>query len=62
MRLKSQLDAITSVKGVEVDQNVSEQLEEAIKENSSEMEALPDTDFRRVFWDQQEIFLISVIQ
>ena len=44
---------LESVKGIEVDSEVSEEIEMVVKERSSEMEALPKSDFRRVFWDQQ---------
>ena len=51
--MKRQLDMMTLMKGVEVDQNVREEMEQVIKDKSPEMEALPVTDFRRLFWDQQ---------
>ena len=52
-RMKRQLDMMRSMKGVEVDQDVSEEMEQVIKDRSSEMEALPVTDFRQLFWDQK---------
>ena len=36
-----------------VDRDVSEELEDIIKDKSPEMEALPMNDFRHLFWDQQ---------
>ncbi len=49
----SRLDMMTSLKGIEVDKDVNDEMEDVIKCRSSEMEALPVTDFRRLFWDQQ---------
>ena len=52
-RMKNQLKSITSEKGVAVEAHVQEEMDHVIAERSSEMEALPETDFRRVFWEQQ---------
>ena len=52
-RMKQRLESLTTKKSVEVDSEVSQEIEDVIKEKSSEIEALPKSDFRRVFWDQQ---------
>ena len=52
-RMTQRLESMTSVKGVEVDCDVCGEIEKVIEERSSEMETLPKSDFRRVFWDQQ---------
>ena len=52
-RMKQKLELMTSAKSVEVDSVLNDEIEEVIKERSPEMEALPTSDFRRVFWDQQ---------
>ena len=58
-RMKSRLESITSVKGVEIDPESSQQIEAVIAERRSEMESLPTTDFKRIFWDQQVIVYAS---
>ena len=58
-RMKSRLESITSVKGVEIDPESSQQIEAVIAEWRSEMESLPTTDFKRIFWDQQAIVYAS---
>ena len=57
--MKSRLESITSVKGVEIDPESSQQIEAVIAERRSEMESLPTTDFKRIFWDQQVIVYAS---
>ena len=52
-RMKQWLESVMLAKGVEVDPEASEEIEKVIKENSFEIDALPKSDFRRVFWDQQ---------
>ena len=47
--MTQQLESKTSVKGVEVDGDVSGEIEKVIEERSSEMETLLKSDFRRVF-------------
>ena len=58
-RMKSRLESITSVKGVEIDPESSQQIEAAIAKVKSEMESLLTTDFKIVFWDQQVIVYAS---
>ena len=52
-RMKKKLDLLTSQKGVAVDIEVQKEIEETISNKKSEIEALPTSDFRRVFWEQQ---------
>ena len=55
-RMKLRLESLTSEKGVEVDQDVQEEITEVIRDKNEEMQSLPISDFRRVFWDQQVHF------
>ena len=48
-RMKKKLDAMTTNNGVQVESEVQEEIEN----HRPEIEALPGSDFRRVFWDQQ---------
>ena len=57
--MKSQLESITSVEGVEIDPESSQQIEAVIAERRSEMESLLTTDFKRNFWYQQVIVYAS---
>ncbi len=52
-RIKNRLKSITASKGVAIGPELSDELETIIEETSPEIEALPTTDFRRVFWNQQ---------
>ena len=52
-RVKKQLELLTSQKGVAVESHVSEEIKQVIERESSEMESLPECDFRRIFWEQQ---------
>ena len=52
-RLKNRLEKLTTERGVEMDDDVVEEMTEVIDEHSSEIDALPGSDFRRIFWDQQ---------
>ena len=54
--MKKRLELLMSEKGVDVDQDVHEEIAEAIKANSHEIQSLPTSDFRRLFWDQQVTF------
>ena len=57
-RMKKKLDLLTSQKSVAVDDEVQKEIEEVISNRKSEIEALPASDFRRVFWEQQVRFLL----
>ena len=60
-RIKQILESLTSEKGVEIDQEVHEEITEVIKDKNEEIQSLPASDFRRVFWDQQvDLFLLSL--
>lgn len=52
-RMKARLELLTSSKGVEVSPEAFQEIEEVVMERMSEIESLPTTDFRRIFWDQQ---------
>ncbi len=52
-RIKSRLELITAENGVVVEPDVCDEIEIVIDERSTELEKLPSTDFRRIFWDQQ---------
>ena len=52
-RMKKKLDAMTTNNGVQVESEVQEEIESVIENHRPEIEALPGSDFRRVFWDQQ---------
>ena len=52
-RMKQRLESLTLEKGVEVDQEVHEEITEVVKHKSEEIQSLPESDFRRVFWNQQ---------
>lgn len=52
-RMKARLELLTSSKGVEVSPEQLQEIQEVIVEKKSEIESLPTTDFRRIFWDQQ---------
>ena len=52
-RMKQRLESLTLEKGVEVDQEVYEEITEVVKDKNEEIQSLPESDFRRVFWDQQ---------
>ena len=51
--MKKKLEQLTSEGGVQVDDEVVEEMTEVIDKHSDEVNALPGSDFRRVFWDQQ---------
>ncbi len=51
-RIKYRLESITCV---EISQETYTEIEPVIAEWRSEMELLPTTDFKRIFWDQQVI-------
>ena len=52
-RIKKRLESLTSEGGVSVDAEVQEEIEEVIEKQTSEIESLPGSDFRRIFWEQQ---------
>jgi hypothetical protein len=52
-RVKKQLELLTAQRGVAVESHVSEEIKQVIERETSEMESLPESDFRRIFWEQQ---------
>lgn len=55
VRMRQQLESVTSVKGIQVDSELMKEMEEVINSKSSEMEQLTKSDFKRIFWDQQVV-------
>ena len=52
-RMKKKLDAFTSEVGVELEDQTQKEIEVVVSSHASQIEALPMSDFQRVFWDQQ---------
>ncbi len=52
---KGRLEFEVSVKGVEMSSEAFQEIENVNTEHRSEIESLPTTDFKRIFWDQQVI-------
>ena len=52
-RVKKRLESATTQNGIAVESHVQEEIEHVIERESSEMESLPNSDFRRIFWEQQ---------
>ena len=52
-QIKKQLESLTSRKGVAVASDVQEEIGQVIERSGTEMESLPTSDFRRIFWEQQ---------
>ena len=55
-RMKKKLDSMTAASGVELEESASLEIERVIDHHSSEISALPASDFKRIFWDQQVHF------
>jgi len=51
--MKKRLEVFTSQSGVHVEEEVQEEIEGIIDKHGPEIGALPGSDFRRIFWDQQ---------
>ena len=51
-QIKKQLESLTSRKGVAVASDVQE-IGQVIEMSGTEMESLPTSDFRIIFWEQQ---------
>ena len=47
------LESLTSEKGIALESEVQGEIQSVIVRENSEMEALPNSDFRRIFWKQQ---------
>ena len=52
-QIKKRLESLTSRKGVAVASDVQEEIGQVIERSGTEMESLPTSDFRRIFWEQQ---------
>ena len=50
-RIMKRLESLTSEGGVAVEAPVQEEMEEVIEQQSSEIESLPGSDFKRIFWE-----------
>ena len=51
--IKKQLESLTLERGVAVESEVQVEIQGVIDRENSEMESLPRSDFRRIFWEQQ---------
>jgi hypothetical protein len=52
-RIKKRIESVTSDAGIQLESDAFDEVEGVISEKCSEIEALPVSDFRRVFWEQQ---------
>ena len=52
-RMKQQLDTMILKDGVVLKSDVEEELSSIMKLHHPDIESLPKSDFRHVFWDQQ---------
>ena len=52
-RVEKQLELLTSRGGVAVASDVQEEIAQGIEMGKMEVESLPASDFRRIFWEQQ---------
>jgi hypothetical protein len=59
--VKKQLELLTAQKGVAVESHVSEEIKQVMERETSEMESLPESDFRRIFWEQQVRFCVKYL-
>ena len=64
--MKSQMESIISVKGIEIDPESSQQIEAVISERRSEMESLPKTEesfgtSRLLFMHHSDLIIILLI-
>ena len=59
-RMKKRLESLTSEGGVSVGTEVQEEIEEVIEKQTPEIESLPGSDFRRIFWEQQVCAYLDV--
>ena len=58
--MKKRLESLTSEGGVSVGTEVQEEIEEVIEKQTPEIESLPGSDFRRIFWEQQVCAYLDV--
>ena len=54
-RIKKRLESLTSEGGVAVEEEVQDEIEAVIERQTSVMESLPGSDFRRIFWERQVV-------
>ena len=52
-RMKKRLEFLTSVSGLQVENDVQVEIEAVVEKYSPEMDTLPGSDFRHMFWNQQ---------
>ena len=52
-RMKQRLDSVLKQRGVELPDDTQEDLSAIIQKHHPDIETLPMSDFRRVFWNQQ---------
>ena len=51
--IKKRLESLTLERGVAVESDVQAEIQGVIARERVEMESLPNSDFRRIFWEQQ---------
>ena len=51
--ITKRLESLTSEKGIALESEVQGEIQSVIVRENSEMEDLPNSDFRRIFWKQQ---------
>ncbi len=51
--MEEKLLKLTNEKGVEIDDQVQKEIEDAIQQNGHQIQSLPLSDFQRIFWNQQ---------
>ena len=51
--MKRRLELLTQDRGIAVETDVQNEIQEVIQRENSEIESLPDSDFRKIFWQQQ---------
>lgn len=56
-QMQKQFESLTSQRGVRVTSDVQEKIGQMIKACSKEIESLPASNFRKIFWEQQVRFV-----
>lgn len=52
-KMKAQLSESSMTNGIELSKELEDEVRESIKVHSDDISALPQSDFRRIFWEQQ---------
>ena len=51
--IKVRLESLTSQRGIAVESDIQEEIDQVIHRETPAMESLPASDFKRIFWEQQ---------